>query len=111
MLRIGLAAFAIVVYLCAAASAADYKGKITVFDTKTQKVTVHVDDKDQSFALAKDCKIYKLHGAGKKAGYDEDPKGLKDVVVGAVVSLETDFVDGSEVVTLLKIAALPKKSK
>ena len=111
MLRSFLMALSIVFFLAAFASAADYKGKITAFDSKTQKVTVHVDDKDQSFGLAKDCKIYKLKGAGKKAGYDVDPKGLKDVVVGAMVSLETDFVDGNEVVTLLKIASLPRKSK
>jgi len=111
MLRNCLMALSIAFCLGALASAADYVGKVTAFDSTTQKVTVHVDDKDQSFGLAKDCKIYKLKGAGKKAGYDVDPKGLKDVVVGAAVSLETDFVDGSEAVTLLKIASLPKKSK
>lgn len=111
MLAKWLLAFSIAFCLTAIASAADYKGKVTKFDSATHKVTVHVDDKDQSFELAKDCKIYKLKGRGKKAGYDDDPKGLKDVVAGAVVSLETDFVDGNEVVTMLKIASLPRKNK
>jgi hypothetical protein len=109
MLRNCVGALSIVFCLIAIASATDYKGKIIAFDSATRKGTLHVDDNDQSFELAKDCKIYRLKGRGKKAGYDEDPNGLKDVVVGAVVSLETDFVDGAEVATLLKIASLPKK--
>jgi Cu/Ag efflux protein CusF len=86
------------------ASAVDYDGKITAFDADARKITIHVDDKDQSYVLAKDCKIYKLRGGGNRGGgYKEDPKGLKDVVAGAKVSISTDFVDGDEVVTLLKI--------
>jgi len=103
MLRNCLAALLIVCWMAAIASAVDYQGKVTAFDAATRKVTIHVDDNDQTYELTKDCKVYKFKGNAKHGGYSEDPKGLKDVVPGAMVNISTDFVDGNEVVTMLKI--------
>jgi Cu/Ag efflux protein CusF len=110
MLRTIPAALLIAFCIGGVASAADYTGKVTAFDTATRKVTIHVDDKDESYALAKDCKIYKLKGAGKRAQYVEDPKGLKHIIAGAAVSVSTDIVDGDEVVTILKIESPTRKN-
>ena len=109
MFRKFLLAAALLLAAISTASAADYSGKVTAFDKESKKVTVHADDKDQAFALAKDCKIYVRKGAGKRAQYVEDPKGIKDVVAGATVEISTDFVDGNEVVTLLKITGREKR--
>ena len=109
MVRKSLLAMVVTACSSAAVLAADFTGKITTYDSATRKLTLHVDDKDQTLVLAKDCKFYKFKGSLKKGGYDDDPNGIKDVVAGAVITLSTDFVDGDEVVTILKIKSLPKK--
>jgi hypothetical protein len=103
----------LVFVLAAGAAAMDVKGTVTAIDAAKRTVSVRVDDNVQMFDVAKNAKVYELYGSGKRSGYNETAGGLADVKVDGVVTLSTDFIDGREQATRIKIdsgsAKAPRK--
>jgi hypothetical protein len=89
--------------------ATDLSGRITAIDLDKQTIGLKVGNDSQKFDLAKTCKVYRLAGSRKGAGYNEDPDGLKDVEVGQDVTATTDFLDGNEQVVRIRIETPPAK--
>jgi hypothetical protein len=96
--------------LAASAAAMDVKGTVMAVDAAKRTITLKVDDKAQSFDVAKDAKVYELYGGGKRTGYNETAHGLADVTADAVVTLSTDFIDGREQATRIKIESASAKA-
>jgi hypothetical protein len=86
-----------------AASAADLDGKLTVVDLKANTITLPVDGKDQQYPLASDCKVYVKGHAGRGVAFSEAAAGTKALAAGQTVSVTTDFIDGKEEATRIKI--------
>jgi hypothetical protein len=99
-----------VLALVASAAAMDVKGTVTAIDSAKRTIAVKVDDDVQSFEIGKDAKVYQLFGSGKRAGYSETAGGLSDVTVNAVVTISTDFLDGREQATRIKIESSSSKT-
>jgi hypothetical protein len=99
-----------VIALAAGAAAMDVKGTVTAVDAAKRTISVKVDDKVQAFDVAKDAKVYELYGSGKRTGYNETAGGLADVKVDAVVTLSSDFIDGREQATRIKIESASAKA-
>jgi hypothetical protein len=86
------------------AAADDIKGKVAAVDLDKRTITVTVDDKDQTYDVGPSAKVYRLSGNNvRRAGYAESPGGLKDVAVDGKVTVTTDFIDGREQATRIKI--------
>ena len=91
--------------------AAEVKGKVKKVDADKNTVTVTADDKDTSYDVAKDAKVVKVVGKGKKATTEAVTEGLKGVTTGSEVTLTTSKKDDKEVVTNVKIEGAKKKKK
>jgi hypothetical protein len=86
------------------AAADDIKGKVAAVDLDKRTITITVDAKDQTYEVGPSAKVYRLSGNNaRRAGYAESPGGLKDVAVDATVIVTTDFIDGREQATRIKI--------
>lgn len=96
--------------LATAAVAMDVKGTVTAVDAAKRTISVKADDNVQAFDVAKDAKVYELYGSGKRTGYNETAHGLADVTVDATVTVSTDFIDGREQATRIKIESAPAKA-
>ena len=113
MLRSILSALSVLT-LCAGLSLADeVKGKIKSVDAEKSTLIITVDDKDQSFPVAKDAEIYSLGKAkkGQPAPKVTVTDGLKGVKDGADVTLTTEKKDGKDTVTAIKVEKAKKKKK
>ncbi len=88
------------------ASAEVIKGKVKSVDDK--KITVSVDDKDQSYDVVKDVKVSSV---GKKAKLMDVPGGISAIKVGDEVTLTTEKKGEKEVVTEIVAPAKKKKKK
>jgi len=97
--------------LAASAAAMDVKGAVTAVDATKRTISVKVDDNVQSFDIAQDAKVYELYGSGKRTEYNETAHGLADVTADAVVILSTDFIDGREQATRIKIESASSKAQ
>lgn len=93
-------------------SADEIKGKVKSVDTEKGTITVTVDDKDQTYTVAKDAKVTKLVGKNlKKATTEDVTDGLSGVKADSNVALTVEKKDDAETVTAIKIDALTKKKK
>jgi hypothetical protein len=92
------------------AAAMDVKGTVTAVDAAKRTISVKVDDNVQAFDVAKDAKVYELYGSGKRTGYNETAGGLADVKLDAIVTLSTDFLDGREQATRIKIESASSRA-
>jgi hypothetical protein len=111
MARIGISLSAVsLAFVASIALADDIKGKVTAIDPDKRAITVNVGDKDQSFEIAQNAKVYRLSGKNaRRAGYAEAPGGIKEVAVGSTVTLTTEFVDDKEQATRIKIESASGK--
>jgi hypothetical protein len=90
----------------------EVKGKVKSVDADKSTITVTVDDKDQTFTVAKDAKVYSLVGKNAKKAQPQDiAGGLKGVNQGVDVTLTTEKKDTKETVTAVKVEGLMKKKK
>jgi hypothetical protein len=105
MTRFGISFCAVGAALVASIAAADdIKGKVAAVDFDKRTITITVDAKDQTYEVGPSAKVYRLSGNNvRRAGYAESPGGLKDVAVDATVTVTTDFIDGREQATRIKI--------
>src|SRR5947209_20453334 len=112
MLRLLLSGLCVLVLAAGALRADDVRAKIKSVDADKSTVTVTVDDKDQTFSVAKDAKITHLVGKKPKKATSEDlPGGLSGLSEGNDVTLSTDKKDGKDVVTAIKVEGLTAKKK
>lgn len=88
--------------------ASDLEGKLSAVDLKAKTITLPVDGKDQKFSLAVDCKVYVKGNAGRQVAYEPAAGGIAALAAGQTVSLTTDFIDGQETATLIKINSSTK---
>ncbi len=102
MIRIFAAALALLLG-ASLAWAADLDGKLTAVDLKANTITLPVDGKDQQYPLSSDCKVYVKGRAGRTVAFSEAAEGAKALAAGQTVSVTTDFIDGKEEATLIKI--------
>jgi archaellin len=101
----------VLLLLASAADAADLKARVAAIDLEKGTIALTAADQEQSYELAKDCKVYQKSGGRKDSGYAEATGGLKAINVGDDVTATTDPVDGHEQVTRLKIESLRKKGR
>jgi hypothetical protein len=95
-----------------AARAEDIKAKIKSTDAGKSTVTATVDDKDQTWTVAKDVKVVQLTGKKlKKATLQDVPGGLGALSAGTEVTLTTTKKDDKDVVTQIKVEGLAPKKK
>ena len=92
-------------------SADSIPGKVKSVDATKSTITVTVDDKDQTFTVAKDSKIFQLVGKGKKAQPQDLADGLTGLKEGQTVVLTTEKKDDKDVVTQIKLDEPAKKKK
>jgi hypothetical protein len=95
--------------------AEDYTGKIKDLDTKKNEITITVDDKDMTFAIAKDVSVFFEKKPMKKmpGGLEPLPGGLSGLKTGNMVTITTEKKDAKEIASLIKLenAPLPDKKK
>src|SRR5262245_35402519 len=90
----------------------DFKGRVKSTDAEKNTITVTVNDKDQTFNLAKDAKFVGLYGKKvNKAKILDIPGGLSGVRAGANVTVTTEKKDDKEVAISVKVEDLQKKKK
>ena len=97
--------------LASAAHAADIKARVAAIDLEKGTIALTAADQEQSYEMAKDCKVYQKSGGRKDSEYVEARGGLKAINVGDDVTATTDPVDGHEQVTRLKIESVRKKGR
>ena len=85
------------------------KGKVKGVDADKNTITVTADDKEKNYDVAKDAKVVKVIGKGKKATTETVTAGLKGVSTGSEVTLTTEKKESKEVVTHVKIEGAKKK--
>ena len=84
--------------------AADLDGKLSAVDLKAGTITLPVEGKSQQFALAKDCKVYAKGNAGQRQmAYNLAAGGTAALAAGQTVTITTDFIDGQDTATMVKI--------
>jgi len=111
MFRSGLLAIGVLFCFLVSARADDVVGKVTAVDPLARTLSVKVDANETKYELTPDCKVYLKTGAGKRVAYNEVKDGLKKLRVGSTVTLSTDFQDGKDVATRIKVEALPGPPK
>ena len=97
--------------LASVTGAADFKARVAAIDLEKSTIGLRVADQEQSYELAKDCKVYQKSGGRKDSSYVDARGGLKAINVGDDVAATTDLVDGHEQVTRIKIESLPRKGR
>jgi hypothetical protein len=100
-----------ILLLASAAESADLKARVAAIDLEKRTIALSAADHEQSYELAKDCKVYKKSSGRKDSGFSEARDGLKAVTVGDEVNATTDVVDGKEQVIRIKIETLPNKGR
>jgi hypothetical protein len=112
MLRKLLLAVGVCVFSLNLALAAEIKGKVKSVDGDKNTITLTVDDKDQTFDVDKDAKIYSL---GKKKKGQPPPEimlsGLRAVLANANVTITTEKKGDKDVATSIKVETTRKKKK
>ena len=103
MFRGSLLAVGILLGTALAARAAEVEGTVTAVDQAKRTLTVKVGDEETKYELTPGCKVYIKVRTGRTIGYTEKKEGLKAVLVGVTVNLETDFQDGKDLTTRVKI--------
>jgi hypothetical protein len=97
--------------LASTANAADFKARVAAIDLEKGTIALTAADREQSYEIAKDCKVYQKSGGRKDSDYAEARGGLKAINVGDDVMATTDLVDGHEQVTRIKIESVRKKGR
>lgn len=93
-----------------AASAAEQKGIVRKVDAATERMTVEVDGKNRTFAVARDASIVNHEPGDKKkaAKIRVIELGLAGVATGSSIEFLTEELDGQVLITSLKVVAAPK---
>jgi hypothetical protein len=100
-----------VLLMASAAVSADLKARVAAIDLEKGTIALSAADHEQSYELAKDCKVYQKSAGRKDSGFSEAHDGLKAITVGDEVNATTDVVNGKEEVIRIKIETLPKKGR
>lgn len=88
------------------------KGKVKSVDADQGTLTLTVEEKDQTFTVAKDVKVTQLTGKkAKKATPTDVADGLKGVPNAKEVTLTVEKKDGKDTVTAIRIEFEAKKKK
>jgi H+/gluconate symporter-like permease len=112
MFRKFVCAFAIMVASIGLVCADEFRGKVKSVDADKGTITITSDEKDRTFTVEKDTKIYTTMKGKKK----KDPPIEVPVVLGAIktdagVTIVTEKKDEKDIVTSIKIDAELKKKK
>ena len=93
--------------------AEEIKGKVKSTDSGKSTITVTVEDnKDMTFSVAKDAKIFQLAGKKLKKAVPQDVTGgLSGLETGKEVTITTSKQDGKDVATSIKVEGLAAKKK
>lgn len=93
-----------------AVSAAEQKGIVRKVDAATERMTVEVDGKNRSFAVARDASIVNHEPGDKKkaAKIRVIEQGLAGVATGSSIEFLTEELGGQVLITSLKVVAAPK---
>ena len=112
MSRFSVCAALVVLFTLNVALSDTYRGKVKSVDTDAKKLVVTVDDKEQTFDVPKDVKIFTV-GKGKKGqpGPEIVLSGLGALAVGNEVTVTTEKKDDKDVVTGIKLESAKKKKK
>ncbi len=94
------------------ASADTVSGLVKSIDTDKNTITITADDKDQTFSVEKESKVWQP-GRTKKMPKSDVPGGLSGLKAGQPVVLTTEKKNDKDVVTEIKLeeAATKKKKK
>src|SRR5262245_60785380 len=90
-----------------------YRGKVKTIDAEKSVLTVTVNDKDQTFEVPKEARIFSLGKAKKGQPAPEVLVigGLTGLKEGNTVTVTTEKKDDKEVVTSVKLETEKKKKK
>jgi hypothetical protein len=88
----------------------DVSGKVSAIDADKGLIALTIGDKEQKFALDRNCNVFMLVGGGTRAHYDLAPDGLAAVKVGIEVTINLISRDGKELVDYIQITP-PRKPK
>jgi hypothetical protein len=89
----------------------EYKGTVKKVDAEKNTLTVSIDEKDRTFDIPKDAKIYTTGKKKKGKPAPEVPVALGDVKENAKVVVTTKKEDDKETVTSVQIEREKKKKK
>ncbi len=101
----------VAVFLAGAASAVEIKGPVTKVDAENATITLTVDGKDQTFAVAKDAKITSTGKAKKGQPATGTTIALKDIKPGSEATLDAEKKDDRTIINAIKIEPAKKKKK
>jgi hypothetical protein len=113
MLRIiGGSLLALVIVVTSNVVGDEVKGRVKTIDVEKNTITLTVNEKDQTFTMAKDPKVTGLYGKKlKKAKVMDVPGGLSGVKTDAEVTITTTTVDEKTTVSEVKLEGLQAKQK
>ena len=108
-----LLTLAVIVLWAGVVLAEDYKGKVKDVDAAKNTITVTIGDKDQTFPVGKDAKVYSLGKAkkGQPAPEVAVTGGLSGLTSGKEVTVTTAKVEDKETATSIKVEEMAKKKK
>jgi hypothetical protein len=113
MLRL-CAALSFLLALCFTVAADDTRGKVKAIDADKGQLVIVVDDKDKTYTVPKEARIYSENKKKKQKAVDGGLSGIK-VDSFVTVTTETrevgDKKEKQEVVTAIKVDAMKKKKK
>jgi hypothetical protein len=89
----------------------EIRGKVKSIDADKNVVVVIVDDKDQTFTVPKDAKIYSPGKAKKGQAAPEIILTFANIKTDNTVTVTTEKKDGKDLVTAVKIDPEMKKKK
>src|SRR5262245_17714637 len=112
MLARMLGALSCLILAIALVEADEIRGTVKAVDTEKSTLTVTADDKDQTFEIPKDAKIYTLAKKKKKGkAATETTIELSAIKENAKVVVNTEKKDGKDVVTSVRLEVEKKKKK
>jgi hypothetical protein len=94
--------------VCAGALLAeDIQGTLKKYENR--KITITVDDKDKTFDVAKDVKVYRVNR--KTLNITDVKGGLPKVKTGTIVTITTEKKDDKDMVTQVQVGGVRPKKK
>ena len=112
MFRKLVCALAVVAFSMGLAFADTIKGKVKEVDDEKKTITVTVDDKDSTYPVDKDAKIFTTGKAKKgQAAPEVALSGLRAVLAGQEVTVTTEKKNDKDTATAIKVEQAKKKKK
>ncbi len=111
MLARMLGAMSCLILGIALVEADEFRGTVKKVDADKSTITVTIDDKDQTFDVPKDAKVYTVTKKKKGKAATETTIELSAIKENAKVTVTTEKKDGKDVVTAVRLEAEKKKKK